>query len=116
VVVFKWFPLERNGGFQPPDRWCKLIQNTQIRPECESDFLLIGHRGALKRNATNLILEKNGYGVGVEVTSDKLRHTLGHKLVKDVYSYNNIQQILGHDNIQTTNLYTLRLSRAKKML
>ncbi|MDD2247364.1 MAG: tyrosine-type recombinase/integrase [Proteiniphilum sp.] len=54
-----------------------------VRPENESDLLLIGQRGALKRNAINLILEKYGQRVGVEVTPHRLRHTLGYKLVKE---------------------------------
>ncbi|OCZ50599.1 tyrosine-type recombinase/integrase [Dehalobacter sp. TeCB1] len=86
----------------------KAIQDyLAVRPADESDFLLIGQRGALKRNAINLILEKYGDRVSVEVTPHSLRHTLGYKLVKEGTAITTIQQILGHDNIMTTNLYTV---------
>lgn len=86
----------------------KAIQGyLTIRPESTSDFLLIGQRGALQRNSINLILEKYGQRVGVDVTPHKIRHTLGYKLVKEGIAITTIQQILGHDNIQTTNLYTV---------
>ncbi len=86
----------------------KAIQDyLAVRPADDSDFLLIGQRGALKRNAINLILEKYGDRVSVEVTPHSLRHTLGYKLVKEGTAITTIQQILGHDNIMTTNLYTV---------
>lgn len=37
----------------------------------------------------------------------RLRHTLGYKLVNEVTAITTIQQILGHDDIMTTNLYTV---------
>jgi site-specific recombinase XerD len=86
----------------------KAIQDyLSERPADDSDLLLIGQRGALKRNAINLILEKYGKRVDVEVTPHQLRHTLGYKLVKEGTAITTIQQILGHDNIMTTNLYTV---------
>jgi Site-specific recombinase XerD len=84
-----------------------------VRPAVDSDFLLIGQRGAFKRNAINLILEKYGQRVGVEVTPHQLRHSLGYRLVKENIEITTIQQILGHDNIQTTNLYTVTTEQDK---
>lgn len=86
----------------------KAIQDyLEVRQADESDFLLIGQRGAINRNAINLILEKYGRRVSVEVTPHQLRHTLGYKLVKEGTAITTIQQILGHDNIMTTNIYTV---------
>lgn len=94
----------------------KAISNyIEVRPATESDFLLIGQRGALQRNAINLILEKYGRRVGIEVTPHKLRHTLGYKLVKAGTAITTIQQILGHDNIMTTNLYTVTTEEDKEI-
>lgn len=84
-----------------------------VRPANDSDFLLIGQRGAFKRNAINLILEKYGNRVAVEVTPHRLRHSLGYRLVKEKVEITTIQQILGHDNIQTTNLYTITTEQDK---
>lgn len=92
----------------------KAIQDyLVVRPERDSDFLLIGQRGALRRNAINLILEKYGQRVAVEVTPHKIRHNLGYKLVKDGTAITTIQQILGHDSIMTTNLYTVTTEQDK---
>jgi integrase/recombinase XerC len=92
----------------------KAIQDyLDVRPASDSDFLLIGQRGALKRNAINLILEKYGQRVGVKVTPHRLRHTLGYKLVKEKTAISTIQEILGHENIMTTNLYTVTTEQDK---
>jgi len=92
----------------------KAIQDyLAVRPANDSDFLLIGQRGAFKRNAINLILEKYGQRVAVEVTPHRLRHSLGYRLVKEKVEITTIQQILGHENIQTTNLYTVTTEQDK---
>lgn len=77
------------------------------RPKGESDHLLIGQRGALKRNAINLILSHYGDRLNIKVTPHMIRHTLGHTLVKQQVEITTIQQIFGHSNIQTTNIYTV---------
>lgn len=86
----------------------KAISNyLEVRRKSESDHLLIGQRGALNRNAINIILQNYGKRVRIEVTPHMLRHTLGYNLVKRNVPITTIQQILGHENIATTNLYTI---------
>lgn len=93
----------------------KAIQRyIEVRPECESEYLFIGQRGALERNAVNLILNKYGDRVQVKVTPHMLRHTLGYKLVKTT-PLTTIQQILGHDHVATTNIYTLTTQKDMEM-
>ncbi|AJA48505.1 putative tyrosine recombinase XerC-like [Clostridium pasteurianum DSM 525 = ATCC 6013] len=82
-----------------------------VRRNDESRYLLIGQRGKLKRNAVNLILEKYGNRAGVKVTPHMARHTLGYNLIKQGNPITTIQQILGHENVQTTNRYTLTTER-----
>lgn len=77
------------------------------RPEADTDHLLIGQRGALQRNAINLILSHYGERLNIKVTPHMIRHTLGHTLVKQNVEITTIQQIFGHLNIQTTNIYTV---------
>lgn len=77
------------------------------RPEGDTDHLLIGQRGSLKRNAINLILSHYGDRLNIKVTPHMIRHTLGHTLVKQQIEITTIQQIFGHSNIQTTNIYTV---------
>lgn len=78
----------------------------EVRQDDGSGFLLIGQRGAIKRNAVNLILNKYGERVQIKITPHMARHTLGYHLVKKQVEITTIQQILGHESIVTTNLYT----------
>lgn len=68
--------------------------------------LLQGQRGALGRGAVEIILSKYGAELGIEVTPHKLRHSLAYTLIKSGTAMTTIQQILGHESILTTNLYT----------
>lgn len=90
-----------------------ITEYLKERRKSVDEHLFIGQRGALKRNAINLILKKYGSRVGVKITPHKLRHTLGYKLVREGKPITTIQEILGHDNIQTTNIYTLTTERDK---
>lgn len=90
----------------------KAIQDyLEVRVAVDNDFLLLGQRGAFKRNAINLILEKYGKRVAVEVTPHQLRHSLGYRLVKEGTAITTIMEIIGHENIQTTNLYTVTIEQ-----
>ncbi|GLI10771.1 tyrosine recombinase XerC [Paenibacillus tyrfis] len=91
-----------------------LARYIEVRPENESEFLFIGQRGALERNAINLILKKYGNRIQVRVTPHMLRHTLAYRLVKTT-PLTTIQQILGHDHVSTTNIYTLTTEQDMEM-
>ncbi|AKL96153.1 tyrosine recombinase XerC-like [Clostridium aceticum] len=90
-----------------------IAEYLEVRSESADECLLIGQRGKMNRNAINVILKKYGDRVGIVVTPHKIRHTLGYKLVKEGKPITTIQEILGHDNIQTTNIYTLTTERDK---
>ena len=68
--------------------------------------LLQGQRGPLGRGAVEIILGKYGAALGIEVTPHKLRHSLAYTLIQSGTAMTTIQQILGHESILTTNLYT----------
>jgi site-specific recombinase XerD len=78
----------------------------EVRQDDDSEYLFIGQRGSIKRNAVNLILNKYGERVQIKITPHMARHTLGYHLVKKQVEITTIQQILGHESIVTTNLYT----------
>lgn len=78
----------------------------EVRQNDGSEYLFIGQRGAIKRNAVNLILEGYGERLKIKITPHMIRHTLGYNLVKKNIPITTIQQILGHESITTTNLYT----------
>ncbi|NHN34698.1 tyrosine-type recombinase/integrase [Paenibacillus sp. S3N08] len=91
-----------------------LTRYLENRLKSESEYLFIGQRGAFERNAVNLILNKYGDRVNVKVTPHMLRHTLGYRLVKTT-PLTTIQQILGHDHVSTTNIYTLTTEKDMEM-
>ncbi|NLD18830.1 MAG: tyrosine-type recombinase/integrase [Clostridiales bacterium] len=76
------------------------------RGEKQTQSLLVGQRGALGRGAVEIILDKYGEKLGIAITPHKLRHSLAYKLIKAGTPMTTIQQILGHESILTTNLYT----------
>ncbi len=85
----------------------KVIEKyLEVRQDDDSEYLFIGQRGSIKRNAVNLILNKYGERVQIKITPHMARHTLGYHLVKKQVEITTIQQILGHESIVTTNLYT----------
>lgn len=68
--------------------------------------LLQGQRGPLGRGAVEIILGGYGKKLGIAVTPHKLRHSLAYTLIQSGTAMTTIQQILGHESILTTNLYT----------
>jgi len=83
-----------------------LEQYLAVRPECSTQRLLLGQRGALGRGAVEIILGNYGKALNISVTPHMLRHTLAYRLIKTGTPMTTIQQILGHESIVTTNLYT----------
>jgi len=78
----------------------------KVREQINSNRLLIGQRGALGRGAVEIILKNYGKKLDMGLTPHMLRHTVGYQLVKKNTPMTTIQQILGHESILTTNLYT----------
>ncbi len=83
------------------------------RGDATTDRLLVGQRGALRRGAVEIILGNYGEKLGIKVTPHKLRHSLAYQLVKSGVAMTTIQQILGHESILTTNLYTQTTAQDK---
>lgn len=78
----------------------------KVRKESKSNRLLIGQRGPIGRGAIYLILKNYGEQEHMKTTPHMLRHSLAYKLIKTGTPMTTIQQILGHESILTTNLYT----------
>lgn len=85
----------------------------KVRKETQSSRLLIGQRGAIGRGAIEIIINNYGKKVGVDITPHMLRHNVGYQLVKQNTPMTTIQQILGHESILTTNLYTMTTEQDK---
>lgn len=83
-----------------------IMDYLKVRKQSESQRLLIGQRGAIGRGAIEIILNNYGKKVGVDITPHMLRHNVGYQLVKQNTPMTTIQQVLGHDSILTSMLYT----------
>ena len=83
-----------------------ITEYLKVRKETKSNRLFIGQRGAMGRGAVEIILKNYGKKLDVPITPHMLRHTVGYQLVKKNTPMTTIQQILGHESILTTNLYT----------
>jgi site-specific recombinase XerD len=90
-----------------------LIEYLIVRGNAGTDRLLVGQRGALGRGAVEIILGNYGSALGIKVTPHMLRHSLAYQLIKSGVAMTTIQQILGHESILTTNLYTQTTAQDK---
>jgi integrase/recombinase XerC len=88
-------------------------QYLEVRGENATQRLLLGQRGPLGRGAIGIILAGYGKKLGIRVTPHMLRHSLAYQLIKGGVAMTTIQQILGHESILTTNLYTQTTARDK---
>ena len=90
-----------------------LAEYLIVRGSAGTDRLLMGQRGPLGRGAVEIILGNYGKALGMKVTPHMLRHSLAYQLVKGGVAMTTIQQILGHESILTTNLYTQTTAQDK---
>jgi len=88
-------------------------QYLEVRGENATQCLLLGQRGPLGRGAIGIILGNYGDKLGIKVTPHMLRHSLAYQLIKGGVAMTTIQQILGHESILTTNLYTQTTAQDK---
>ena len=84
-----------------------------VRVNASTGRLLVGQRGPLGRGAVEIILVNYGKALGIKVTPHMLRHSLAYQLIKSGVAMTTIQQILGHESILTTNLYTQTTAQDK---
>jgi integrase/recombinase XerD len=74
-----------------------------------SDHVFIGNRGqALSRSALFKIVRRYGRAAGIErpISPHKLRHAFATHLVQGGADLRSVQEMLGHANIATTEIYT----------
>ena len=90
-----------------------LVEYLIVRGNAGTDRLLVGQRGPLGRGAVEIILGNYGKSLGIKVTPHMLRHSLAYQLIKSGVAMTTIQQVLGHESILTTNLYTQTTAQDK---
>lgn len=87
-----------------------------LRRQDESALFLNHHGRALTRQGLWLILKKYASAVGIEneVTPHTLRHSFATHLLDGGAGLREVQQLLGHVNISTTQIYTEVSTKRKR--
>lgn len=81
------------------------------RPPVDSNRIFIGERGALSSEGVRCVCLRYSAITGVKFTPHSLRHTFAHRFLattnNDIAA---LAQILGHESLNTTSIYTRRSS------
>ncbi|MEY8417064.1 tyrosine-type recombinase/integrase [Tissierella praeacuta] len=83
--------------------------------KADNDYLLQGQRGRMTRKGIDTMLKKYGDRLGIEVSAHRIRHTLAYKLIRNgSVGITTVKNILGHNDIQTTLIYTQTTEKDKR--
>ena len=86
----------------------------EVRTKCKEQRLFIGRQGAITRQTVNYILNK--YSKLGRVAKEKghphsFRHLFCKRLAEQGVSIDIIAELAGHENLETTRIYTKRTKR-----
>ena len=85
-----------------------LIQYLNKRKEkAVGEYLLINYKGErLSERSVQKIIKKIGEQIGLDIHPHLLRHTFATDLLNKGADIRMIQELLGHENLDTTQIYT----------
>ncbi|MGV8162507.1 MAG: site-specific tyrosine recombinase/integron integrase [Candidatus Nanoarchaeia archaeon] len=126
LVKLKWKDLELEqkvawvrGGKGNKDRMI-ILSDIIVKKlavfERETEYIFPGQRGALStRNVEEIVhLAAQKAGIDKKVTPHTLRHSFATHLLEAGNDIRLIQELLGHSNLQTTQIYTHVSNEQKK--
>jgi len=71
------------------------------------DYLLLNNNGnRLTTRGVEYIIEKLARKIGLKITPHTLRHTFATHMLNEGADLKCVQELLGHENLQTTSIYT----------
>lgn len=85
-----------------------VMKYMESRPPSRSNAVFLGERGPLSEDGIRAICEKYSACSGVRFTPHVLRHTFAHRFLDSGGDLASLAQILGHESLTTTALYTRR--------
>ena len=80
----------------------------ESRPPMQDRRLFLGERGPLTHHGVRAICSKYSACSGVFFTPHVLRHTFAHRFLDQGGDLASLAQILGHEDLNTTSIYTRR--------
>ncbi len=93
-----------------PDALVAEIRNYLSRRDDESEYLIVEDRrsekGRLSPKTVWYLLRKYGNRAGIRVTPHMLRHSFATHMLENGVDIRAIQELLGHSNLSTTQIYT----------
>lgn len=83
----------------------------------DSDYLILGQRGAVKRDAINTLLEKHTeeLKLGVKLKPHTFRHTFCTRLVSKGVPLTTVSKLAGHSSVETTAKFYINCSKEEKI-
>ncbi|MDU4853948.1 MAG: tyrosine-type recombinase/integrase [Clostridioides difficile] len=95
----------------------EYIVERSTNPFADSEYLIIGQRGVLQRDAINTMLEKLTLKIGIDVRlkPHMFRHTFCTRLVGRGVPLTTVSKLAGHSSIDTTARFYINSSKEEKM-
>lgn len=83
----------------------------------DSEYLVLGQRGALKRDAVNTLLEKytKELELGIKLKPHTFWHTFCTRLVSKGVPLTTVSKLAGHSSVETTAKFYINSSKEEKM-
>lgn len=97
---------KKDRMFILPEKLISELKNHSLK--IESEFLFPGRDGKMTPRNIQKIINKTALKAGIQkkVTPHTLRHSFGTHLLENGTDIRKIQELLGHANLNTTQLYT----------